>query len=151
MKIAIGSDHRGYKLKEILKNYLEEINVEYEDFGVFSEESYDYPDISIKVGESVSKGLFDFGILICSTGQGTNITANKVKGVRSALCFNPTFARLSREHNDANVLSLPADFIEYEDAKTTVFVFLNAKFLKGRHERRVNKIKAYEGGDYEKI
>jgi ribose 5-phosphate isomerase B len=151
MKIAIGSDHRGYKLKEIIKNYLKEINVEYEDFGAFSEEPYDYPDVSIKVGEGVSKGLFDFGILICSTGQGTNITANKVKGIRSALCFNPTFARLSREHNDANVLSLPADFINYEDAKTIVFVFLSAKFLKGRHERRVNKIKAYEGGDYERL
>jgi ribose 5-phosphate isomerase B len=151
MKIAIGSDHRGYKLKEIIKNYLKEINVEYEDFGAFSEEPSDYPDVSIKVGEGVSKGLFDFGILICSTGQGTNITANKVKGIRSALCFNPTFARLSREHNDANVLSLPADFINCEDAKTIVFVFLSAKFLKGRHERRVNKIKAYEGGDYERL
>jgi ribose 5-phosphate isomerase B len=151
MKIAIGSDHRGYKLKEIIKNYLKEINVEYEDLGAFSEEPSDYPDVSIKVGEGVSKGLFDFGILICSTGQGTNITANKVKGIRSALCFNPTFARLSREHNDANVLSLPADFINYEDAKTIVFVFLSAKFLKGRHERRVNKIKAYEGGDYERL
>jgi ribose 5-phosphate isomerase B len=151
MKIAIGSDHRGYKLKEIIKSYLKEINVEYQDFGAFSEEPSDYPNVSIKVGEGVSKGLFDFGILICSTGQGTNITANKVKGIRSALCFNPTFARLSREHNDANVLSLPADFINYEDAKTIVFVFLSAKFLKGRHERRVNKIKAYEGGDYERL
>ncbi len=151
MKVAIGCDHRGYKLKEILKNYLEEIKVEYEDFGVFSEEQSDYPDISIKVSESVSRGFYDYGILICSTGQGTNITANKVKNIRSALCVNPTFARLAREHNNANILSLPADFINIEDAKTTVLVFLNSKFFGGRHERRVNKIKAYEGGEYEKL
>jgi len=144
MKVAIGSDHRGYKLKEIIKNYLREINIEFEDFGVFSEESSDYPDVSFKVAEKVSNNEYDFGILICSTGQGTNISANKVKNIRSALCFNPTFARLSREHNNANIISLPADFISSEDAKTAVFVFLNAKFLGGRHERRINKIKNYE-------
>lgn len=151
MKVAIGSDHRGYKLKEIIKNYLKEINVDFEDFGVFSEDSADYPDVSIKVAESVSKGLYNYGILICSTGQGTSITANKVKNIRSALCINPTFARLAREHNDANIISLPADFINIEDAKTTVLVFLNTKFLGGRHERRVNKIKMYEGGEYENL
>ncbi len=149
MKIAIGSDHRGYKLKEIIKNYLNEIGIEYNDFGTFSEESSDYSDIAIKVAESVSKGLYNYGILVCLTGQGTNITANKVKNIRSALCVSPTFARLAREHNDANVITLPADFINPEDAKTTVLVFLNTKFLGGRHERRVNKIKAYEGGEYE--
>ncbi len=149
MKVAIGADHRGYKLKEIIKNYLNEIGIEYNDFGTFSEESSDYPDIAIKVAESVSKSLYNYGILICLTGQGTNIIANKVKNIRSALCINPTFARLAREHNDANIITLPADFINPEDAKTIVLVFLNTKFLGGRHERRVNKIKAYEGGEYE--
>lgn len=151
MKVAIGSDHRGYRLKEEIKEYLNEIKIEFEDFGTFSEESYDYPDVSFKLAESISMGLYDFGILICSTGQGTSISANKVKNIRSALCFNPTFARLAREHNDANIITLPADFINIEDAKTTIFVFLNAKFLGGRHERRVNKIKLYEGGKYENL
>jgi len=114
------------------------------DFGTNSEESTDYPDYIIPCAESVAKGEADFGIVICSTGQGSSIAANKVKGVRSALCFTPTFARLARQHNDANVLALPADFISLQDAITTVEVFLNTPFEGGRHERRVNKIIEYE-------
>ncbi len=144
MKISIASDHRGYRLKEHLKSYLREKGYEVVDFGTDSEESTDYPDYIIPCARSVADGEADFGIVICSTGQGSSIAANKVKGVRSALCITPTFARLARQHNDANVLALPADFISLQDAITTVEVFLNTPFEGGRHARRVNKILQYE-------
>ncbi len=144
MKISIASDHRGYRLKEHLKSYLREKGYEVVDFGTDSEESTDYPDYIIPCAESVAKGESRFGIVICSTGQGSSIAANKVRGVRSALCPTPTFARLARQHNDANVLALPADFITLQDAITTVEVFLSTPFEGGRHARRVNKIVEYE-------
>ncbi len=144
MKISIASDHRGYRLKEHLKSYLREKGYEVVDFGTNSGESTDYPDYIIPCAESVARGESRFGIVICSTGQGSSIAANKVPGIRSALCINPTFARLARQHNDANVLALPADFISLQDAITTVEVFLNTPFEGGRHARRVNKIVEYE-------
>ncbi len=131
-------------MKEHLKSYLREKGYEVVDFGTNSGESTDYPDYIIPCAESVARGESRFGIVICSTGQGSSIAANKVPGIRSALCINPTFARLARQHNDANVLALPADFISLQDAITTVEVFLNTPFEGGRHARRVNKIVEYE-------
>ncbi len=144
MKVALASDHRGYKLKEFIKKYLLDKGVDITDFGTYSEERVDYPDYVIPCAESVARGENDIGIVVCSTGQGSAISANKVKGIRAALCPNPTFARLAREHNDANILALPADFISYEDAITTLEVFINTGFLGGRHERRIRKIQEYE-------
>ena len=144
MKIAIGADHRGFSLKEVLKEFLKEKGYEVIDFGTHSEESFDYPDAAIPVGEAVASGEADRGILICMTGIGMSIAANKVKGVRAALVTGLEFAELSRRHNDANVICLQGGYVDPEDAKKFVEVFLTTEFEGGRHERRVNKIKEYE-------
>jgi len=144
MKIAIGSDHAGFRLKEIVKNFLKTRNIEVEDFGTYTEESVDYPDYAFKVGEAVARKDFDFGILICGSGIGMSIAANKVKGVRAALCNDLYTANVSREHNNANILCMGGRVIGEEVAKEIVSVWLNAKFEGGRHERRVNKITDYE-------
>lgn len=140
MQIAIGSDHGGYKLKEEIKRYLEKKGYTYKDFGCNSEESCDYPDYGFPVSEAVAKGEYDRGILICKTGIGMSIIANKVKGIRAALCNTSEIAKKSREHNDANVLVLAAVI----DALKIVDVWLNTNFLGGRHKRRLDKIKMYE-------
>lgn len=144
MKIAIGSDHAGFRLKEIIKNFLKTKGIEVEDFGTHTEESVDYPDYAFKVAEAVSSGEFDFGILVCGTGIGMSISANKVKGIRAALCNDLYTAHASREHNNANVLCMGGRVVGDEVAKEIVNTFLNAKFEGGRHERRINKIKDYE-------
>lgn len=144
MKIAIGSDHAGFRLKEIVKNFLKTRNIEVEDFGTYTEESVDYPDYAFKVGEAVARKDFDFGILICGSGIGMSMAANKVKGVRAALCNDLYTAHVSREHNNANILCMGGRVIGEEVAKEIVSVWLNAKFEGGRHERRVNKITDYE-------
>lgn len=144
MKIAIGSDHAGFRLKEIVKNFLQTKNIEVEDFGTHTEESVDYPDYAFKVGEAVARKDFDFGILICGSGIGMSIAANKVKGIRAALCNDLYAAHVSREHNNANILCMGGRVIGEEVAKEIVSVWLNAKFEGGRHERRVNKITDYE-------
>ncbi len=144
MKIAIASDHAGFPLKEIIKKYLDELGYEYEDFGTTNEESVDYPDYASKVAKSVSENKFDKGILICGTGIGMSIVANKFSGVRAALCYDTEIARLSREHNDANVLTLSGRKTNPELAKKIVHVWLKTKFLGERHTRRVNKIKELE-------
>ena len=144
MKIAIGSDHAGFRLKEIVKNFLKTKNIEVEDFGTYTEESVDYPDYAFKVGEAVARKDFDFGILICGSGIGMSIAANKVKGIRAALCNDLYSAHVSREHNNANILCMGGRVIGEEVAKEIVSVWLNAKFEGGRHERRVNKITDYE-------
>ncbi len=140
MKIAIGSDHAGFSLKVILKNYLEEKGIQVNDFGTFTEESVDYPDFAHPVAESVEKKEVDFGIIMCGTGNGINIAANKHKGIRAALCWNSDIAILSRQHNDANILTLPARFISKEDAIKCVESFINTLFEGGRHSGRVKKI-----------
>jgi ribose 5-phosphate isomerase B len=147
MKIAIGSDHAGFRLKEIIKNFLKTKGIEVEDFGTHTEESVDYPDYAFKVAEAVSKGEFDFGILVCGTGIGMSISANKVKGIRAALCNDLYTAHASREHNNANVLCMGGRVVGDEVAKEIVNTFLNAKFEGGRHERRINKIKDYENSE----
>ena len=140
MKIAIGADHAGFSLKEKLKKYLQEKNIEVKDFGPDSEQSVDYPDFAHPVASAVEKKEFDFGLLMCGSGNGINMTANKHPGIRSALCWNSEIAKLSRQHNNANILTLPARFIEEAEAKKCVDIFLSTPFEGGRHEGRVRKI-----------
>jgi len=145
MKIALGSDHGGYQLKENLKGYLKELNVEYIDFGCENEKSVDYPDIGFKVAIEVKSEKCDRGILICGTGVGMSVVANKVKGIRAALCYNEFTARYAREHNDANILVLGGRVIGSGLAKEIVKVWLNAKFSQEeKHINRLNKIKQEE-------
>ena len=145
MKIALGSDHGGYKLKENLKEYLKGLNVEYTDFGCDSEQAVDYPDIGFKVSNEIKDGNFDKGILICGTGIGMSIVANKVDGIKAALCYNEFTARYSRKHNDANILVLGGRVIGVGLAKEIVKVWLNAEFShEERHINRLNKIKQEE-------
>lgn len=140
MNFALGSDHAGYDLKEKIKVILKEKNIGFEDFGPFSEESVDYPDYGHKVGSAVQNLDKSMGIAICGSGNGINMTANKYEDVRSALCWTKEICELARQHNNANVLALPARFISEELALEIVETFINTKFEGGRHERRVNKI-----------
>jgi len=144
MKIAIGSDHAGFKLKETVKEFLKTSGIEVIDFGTHSEESADYPDFAFPVAEAVAKKEFDFGILICGTGIGMSITANKVAGIRAALCNDLFTASCSKEHNDANVLCMGGRIVGEGLAKAIVQTWLERKFQGGRHERRVKKIEEYE-------
>jgi ribose 5-phosphate isomerase B len=138
-KIIIGSDHAGYKLKEELKNSLEDAGWTLEDVGTDSEESTDYPDYAHPLAIKVEEGE-GIGILICGSANGVSMAANKHENVRAAIAWNEELARLSREHNDANVLSLPARYISSEEAIKIVDSFLHTEFEGGRHQRRVNKI-----------
>ena len=140
MKIAICSDHAGFGLKSIIEGYLEAQSLEYEDFGTYSEESCDYPDFAHPAAEAIERGECYPGIAMCGTGNGIAMTLNKHQGIRAALCWNTELAALARQHNDANVLVLPARFIEPEVALAIVDTFLNTGFDGGRHERRIRKI-----------
>ena len=140
MRIAIGSDHAGYELKCQLVNYLQHNNVEVHDMGTFNQDSVDYPDCAVQVCQTLARDNSDFGILICYTGIGMCMAANKFKGIRAALVDNIDNAKLTREHNDANVLCMGAKDVDLELAKKIVNVFLSSRFLGGRHERRVEKI-----------
>ena len=140
MKIAIGSDHAGFQLKEKLKNYLQQKGYELKDFGTYSEERADYADFGHPVATAVENRQFDYGLLLCGSGNGINMTANKHKGIRSALCWTAEIAALARQHNDANILTLPARFISEEEAKKCVDVFYTTAFEGGRHTERVKKI-----------
>ena len=144
MRIAIGCDHRGLNLKQSVIKLLTEVGHSYEDFGCYTAESVDYPDLAKKIGEAVASGKFERGILICATGIGMSMAANKVKGVRAALCLNAFSACRARQHNDANVLCLGAD-IEHEPESEIVNAFLTCEFEGGRHQQRVDKIKEMEG------
>ena len=142
--IAIGSDHAGYELKEKIKKHFEENNIKFIDFGTFSSDSCDYPIIAEKVGNSVSHKESEKGILICGAGIGMSIAANKIKGVRAALCYEPELAVLARKHNNANVLCMGGRFTNFEKAKEIVKVFLNTDFEGERHQKRVDLIKKLE-------
>ena len=144
MKIAVGSDHGGFLLKDELIKHLSEKNVDFVDFGCFTTESVDYPDVGQAVGEAVARGEYDRGIICCGTGIGISISANKVPGVRAALCGDCFSAKASIEHNDANVLALGERVIGVGLAKMIVDTWLSAEFLGGRHGRRVGKIAAIE-------
>lgn len=149
MKVALGSDHEGYKLKENLKQYLQELNIEYTDFGCYNEQSVDYPDIGFKVSVEVKNERYDRGILICGTGIGMSIVANKIKGIRASLCYDIFSARNTREHNDANILTLGARAISTELAREIVKVWFNTDFSQEeRHINRLNKIKKEENKIY---
>lgn len=149
MKIAIGADHGGFLLKPGIIEHLKERKLEVLDEGTDSEERCDYPDFAFKVSEDVTGGKADLGILICGTGVGMSIAANKVKGIRCVCCSEPFSARLSRMHNNVNVLAFGARVIGPELAKMIVDEFLDAEFQGGRHEGRVGKILSYEE-DHEK-
>lgn len=140
MKIAIGSDHAGYRLKETLRGYLESKNYQVTDHGTFSEESVDYPDIGFSVAKAVATGQHERGVLICGTGQGMVMVANRVRGVRAALCFDQETARLARRHNDANVLVLSGWKVPPEDAVKILKIWLTTDFEEGRHLQRIKKL-----------
>ena len=151
MKLAIGSDHAGFLLKEKIKAYLQQQEKKLpeksesakrlvKDFGCYSEDRVDYPDFAHSVAEGVERKDFDFGILICGSGNGISMAANKHKGIRSAICWNEELAKLARQHNDANIIALPARFISEDEAMKCVDVFLSEKFEGGRHTERVKKI-----------
>ena len=144
MKIAIASDHAGFEEKERLKPLLNELGIQFEDLGTVSEESVDYPDYARKVGDEVAQGNVDQGLLICGSGTGMAIAANKVPGVRAAVAWNEETARLAREHNDANVLALGARTTSSEDLPRIVRDWFAAKFAGGRHTQRVEKIREIE-------
>jgi ribose 5-phosphate isomerase B len=140
-KIAIVSDHAGFYLKETLLKYLVGKNLELKDLGSYSFDSADdYPDFGHPLAKAVSSGDFDLGISICGTGNGINMTVNKHQGIRSALCWNEEISRLARLHNDANICSLPARFINESEAILIVKAFLDTEFEGGRHKRRIEKI-----------
>jgi len=143
-RIALGADHAGFEEKEKIKATLDELGVEYVDMGTDSADSVDYPDYAKKVAEAVSKGEFEQGLLVCGSGTGMAIAANKVKGVRAAVAWSPDIARLARQHNNANILSLPARFMSENDAAGVVKAWFDADFEGGRHEKRVEKITEIE-------
>ena len=139
MRIAIGSDHAGYELKCQLVNYLQHNNVEVHDMGTFNQDSVDYPDYAVQVCQTLARDNSDFGILICYTGIGMCMAANKFKGIRAALVDNIDNAKLTREHNDANVLCMGARFISKKMALKIVKMFFKTEFEGGRHSRRISK------------
>lgn len=138
--IPIASDHAGYELKEKVIEYLRSKNFEVKDFGTYSADSVDYPDYAHKVGSAINNGVYIRGIVICGSGNGVQMTVNKYPNVRCALCWNEEIAALARQHNDANIISLPARFIDEATALRIVDTYLNTPFEGGRHQRRVEKI-----------
>jgi len=144
MKIALASDHAGYAEKERLKPLFRELGLEVEDLGTVSEDSVDYPDYARKVAEHVARGLAEQGVLVCSSGTGMAITANKVAGVRAAVAWSEETARLARQHNDANVLAIGARTTPQEDISKIVRAWFGSSFEGGRHASRVEKIRQVE-------
>ena len=140
MRISVASDHAGYELKEAVKGHLTATGHEVVDFGTNSTESTDYPDYAVPAARAVASGEVDRGVFVCGSGQGMVMTANKVRGIRAALVWLPEMARLSRQHNDANVLALPARFISIELALEIVDAWFDAEFEGGRHVARVEKM-----------
>lgn len=147
-RIALAADHAGFDEKEKLKQTLADLGIEFDDMGTNSPDSVDYPDYALKVARAVANGDYDQGLLVCGSGTGMAIAANKVHGVRAAVAWSPDIARLAREHNNANVLSLPARFLGDDQAKEIVKAWFRADFEGGRHERRVEKISDAENEDF---
>lgn len=144
MKVAIGSDHGGLRLKQEITTLLTEKNIPFHDFGTYSAESVDYPDISREVAQAVAAGEYDRGIIICGTGIGVSIAANKIKGIRAALCHDVFSAQMSREHNDANILTMGERVIGPGLARMITQTWLDGEFAGGRHGCRVGKIAELE-------
>jgi ribose 5-phosphate isomerase B len=139
-KIVIGSDHAGFEYKEAIKNYLEKNNIHIVDVGTYSTDSCDYPDYAHAAANEIETGNATFGILICGSANGVAITANKHQKIRAALCWQNEIASLARQHNDANVISIPARFVTIDEAVEMVHTFLTTDFEGGRHQKRVEKI-----------
>ena len=144
MKIALGCDHGGYDLKEYIKSVIEKMGHEYEDFGCHSLESCDYPDFGAAAAKAVSEGKCEMGIVVCTTGIGISIAANKVKGIRCAHCADSLQAEMTRRHNNANMMAIGAGFTGKNMAERMVEVFLTTEFEGGRHQRRVDKLNAIQ-------
>ena len=142
--IAIGSDHGGFKLKELIKRYLDEKDIEYKDFGCYSEESVDYPNIAKEVSKNIQSNECDKGILICRSGLGMSVVANKFKGIICTICRNEKDAQLPRSHNNSNVLALGADELTESEAIVILRMWLATEFEGGRHQERINLIKEIE-------
>ena len=141
MKIVIGSDHRGYPLKEQIKKYFDNSKIEYKDVGTISTESVDYPDYAKLAGAAINDENFDYGVLICGSGIGVSMAANKVKGLRAVNANNNNMAEMARKHNNANVICFGSDFIDYEKAIRFFEIFINTRFEgEERHERRLAKL-----------
>lgn len=141
-KIAIGSDHAGFEYKEIIANELTHQNLTIQDFGTFNTTSVDYPDFAHLVAQAVQNNEASFGILICGSGNGVAITANKHKNIRAALCWTTAIAMLARQHNNANIICIPARFVDITTAQYMVEIFLQTPFENGRHQKRVDKIES---------
>ncbi|KAA3635382.1 MAG: ribose 5-phosphate isomerase B [Bacteroidetes bacterium] len=139
-KISIGCDHAGFPHKDAIKDLLSSLNIEITDYGTHSLDSVDYPDFIHPVAEDVEGKKADFGIILCGSGNGAAMTANKHQGIRAALCWQNDLASLARQHNDANVLAIPVRFVSEDTALQMVKIFISTEFEGGRHERRVNKI-----------
>lgn len=149
MIIALGSDHGGFEIKEAIKKHFDEIKQEYIDFGTHNTESIDYPPIALKVSNSIISKECDMGILCCGTGIGISIAANKVKGIRAAVCTNEFCAEMSRRHNNANILCLGGRVVSVKEAIKFANIFLNTPFEGGRHEKRIYQIMQIEDGKKE--
>lgn len=148
MKVVVASDHRGLESKELIKTLVEQLGYSCADFGAKDSHPVDYPDIAFAAAKAVADGEADKAILVCGTGIGMCIAANKIQGIRAALCFDELNARISRQHNDSNVLCLSGDLLGESSLRKIVEVWLEAKFSGGRHDRRVRKIESIEqGGD----
>jgi ribose 5-phosphate isomerase B len=139
-RIALAGDHAGFEIKQQIINHLKSQGIDYEDLGTYSDEPVDYPDYGHLLGKLVAEGRYSLGISICGSGNGINMTTNKHAGIRGAICWNTEIAVLARSHNNANICSLPARFIDAETAISIVDIFLQTEFDGGRHERRINKI-----------
>ena len=144
MKVVVGSDHGGFELKEVLKKHLEDKGFDVTDVGAYDTNSVDYPDIAVKACEKVTSGEFDFGVLVCGTGIGISIAANKVDGIRCALVSNEYCAEMTKRHNNANMLAFGGRVTGPDLAKNILDAYINAEFEGGRHQKRVDKISAIE-------
>ena len=146
MKIALGADHGAFELKESIKKHLDEQNIEYVDYGCFSKESVDYPKFAYLAASAVAKKECDFGIVCCTTGLGVSMAANKVKGIRAAVCTNEKLAEMTRRHNNANVICMGQNYVTPELANKMVDIFISTEFEGGRHQRRIDLITDIENG-----
>lgn len=140
IKIGIASDHAGYERKLEIINFIKRSGYFFTDFGAFTKESSDYPDFIHPVAKAVENGEFQFGIIFCASGNGVNMTANKYRGIRSALCWNTEIAFLARKHNNANICAIPAKFVSENEAEQITSTFINTSFEGGRHQIRIDKI-----------
>lgn len=146
MKIALGADHGAFELKDSIKKHLDEKNIEYTDYGCFSKESVDYPKYAYLAAKAVADKKCDFGIICCTTGLGVSMAANKVKGIRAAVCTNEMLAEMTRRHNNANVICMGQNVVTPELANKMIDIFISTEFEGGRHQRRIDLITDIENG-----